>query len=245
MDKNRTETIEELEMELSEVKERVAGLEKMLAQLKLEDGAPAEHIDLGHEDFLSDITEVAVQEDDIVNEPVPEVPEHVSEDIPEDIPEGSLDDMPSGSEIPASAEEPAQEDAVEEELPEGDDGSLFGMLEEEPVNDRQKPVRTLNDANSRVHKTVGESRGAQAWRTDIPGPEVKDIRSAISLNDRVMFISTLFREDSMLFQDVVSRINAQASLDKVASYLEETFPEWDMNSDLVYRFMMAVRRKIR
>ena len=48
MDKNRTETIEDLEMELSEVKERVAGLEKMLAQLKLEDGAPAEHIDLGH-----------------------------------------------------------------------------------------------------------------------------------------------------------------------------------------------------
>ncbi len=291
MDKNRTETIEELERELSEVKERVSGLEKMLARLKLEYGAPAEYIDLGHDDFLSDITEVSVPEEDVVNEPVTEVPEPVAEDLetepaqddvheditadvepePDDIPEDirvrdelepeevveeipdaaeqaaedTLADMPSGSEMPAASEELAQA-ADEEDLPEGDDSSLFGMLEDEPVNDRQKPVRTLNDANSsRAHKTVGESRGSQAWRTDIPGPEVKDIRSAISLNDRVMFISTLFREDSMLFQDVVSRINAQVSLDKVVSYLEETFPEWDMNSDLVYRFMMAVRRKIR
>ena len=296
MDKNRTETIERLERELSEVKEKVAGLENILAQLKLEEGSPAEHIDLGHEDFLADITEVSVSEDSIVNEPVteelkpvpapvqedipaveeqeqedlPEVapaaaetePEDVPEDIriehedvaedipeavePEDIPEDALADITSDEKPAAESDEPEESTAEEEDLPEGDDGSLFGMLEEEPVNDRQKPVRTLNDANSsRVHKTVGESRGAQAWRTDIPGPEVKDIRSAISLNDRVMFISTLFREDSMLFQDVVSRINAQASLDKVVSYLEETFPEWDMNSDLVYRFMMAVRRKIR
>ena len=60
-----------------------------------------------------------------------------------------------------------------------------------------------------------------------------------------MFISSLFREDSMLFQDVFSKINAQTSIDKVVSYLEETFPEWNMDSELVYRFMMAVRRKIR
>ena len=83
------------------------------------------------------------------------------------------------------------------------------------------------------------------WYTAIPGPEVKDIRSAISLNDRVMFITTLFRDDSMLFQDVVSKVNAMTSLDKVADYLTSTFPEWDMYSDMVYRFMMAVRRKLR
>ena len=77
------------------------------------------------------------------------------------------DFMPSGSEIPASTEEPAQEDAVEEELPEGDDGSLFGMLEEEPVNDRQKPVRTLNDASigtTRNDISMEECWSALKWR---------------------------------------------------------------------------------
>ena len=84
-----------------------------------------------------------------------------------------------------------------------------------------------------------------AWSVDMPGPDVRDVRSAISLNDRVMFIATLFREDSMLFQDVVGHINGMSDLNKVVAYLQSTFPEWDMNSDAVYRFMMAVRRKIR
>ena len=49
----------------------------------------------------------------------------------------------------------------------------------------------------------------------------------------------------MLFQDVVGHINGMSDLNKVVAYLQSTFPEWDMNSDAVYRFMMAVRRKIR
>ena len=148
----------------------------------------------------------------------------------------------------ADAPEADVQDNAGEDLPVDDGGSLFGGFGEvEPALAKPRSVKTVNDANSsRVHKTIGESHtGTRAWLTDMPGPEVKDIRSAISLNDRVMFISSLFREDSMLFQDVVSKINAQTSIDKVVSYLEETFPEWNMDSELVYRFMMAVRRKIR
>lgn len=84
-----------------------------------------------------------------------------------------------------------------------------------------------------------------SWYSDIPGPEVKDIRSAISLNDRVMFINSLFREDYALFQDTVNHVNAMTDFAQVVDYLKATFPEWNMNSDSVYRFMMAVRRKIR
>ena len=36
-----------------------------------------------------------------------------------------------------------------------------------------------------------------------------------------------------------------ATLDQVVEYVREQFPSWDMGSELVYRFMMAVRRKIR
>ena len=107
--------------------------------------------------------------------------------------------------------------------------------------------RTLNDANaSRASGAVIDLKADKpAWSVDMPGPDVRDVRSAISLNDRVMFIATLFREDSMLFQDVVGHINGMSDLNKVVAYLQSTFPEWDMNSDAVYRFMMAVRRKIR
>lgn len=268
MDMDRNEIIEELRREIAEIKSRVAVLEDKLAALENDKADPVEHIDLEQENILPDIAEIA----DVavpVEAPVVETAEEevevkpVAEDI-EDMPEETVVleeealQEPESQEIEASQELESQEidDAPEadvqdnagDDLPGEDSGSLFGGFGEvEPALGKARSVKTVNDANSsRVHKTIGESHtGTRAWLTDMPGPEVKDVRSAISLNDRVMFISSLFREDSMLFQDVVSKINAQTSIDKVVSYLEETFPEWNMDSELVYRFMMAVRRKIR
>lgn len=254
---DRNEIIEELRREIAEIKSRVAVLEDKLAALENDKADPVEHIDLEQENILPDIAEiadVAVPVEAPVAEPAVEevevkpVAEDI-EDMPEEtvVPEGEVAEETESQEIDDAPEADVQDNAGED-LP-GDDGdSLFGGFGEvEPALAKTRSVKTVNDANSsRVHKTIGESHtGTRAWLTDMPGPEVKDVRSAISLNDRVMFISSLFREDSMLFQDVVSKINAQTSIDKVVSYLEETFPEWNMDSELVYRFMMAVRRKIR
>ena len=84
----------------------------------------------------------------------------------------------------------------------------------------------------------------QAWRTDRPGMPVKNIISAISLNDRVLLINTLFGEDPMLFQETIAKFNAMGSLSEALAYIEENHSDWDMNSEPVYRFMMAVRRKL-
>ena len=65
------------------------------------------------------------------------------------------------------------------------------------------------------------------------------------MNDRALFIRSLFRGDPMLFSNTVTRINIMESLDEVLACLRDEFPEWNMDSDVVYRFMMAVRRKIR
>lgn len=257
MDMDRNEIIEELRREIAEIKSRVAVLEDKLAALENDKADPVEHIELEQENILPDIAEIAdvevTVEAPVVEPAVEEVEvKLVAEDI-EDMPEemvvqaGETAEEPGAQAIDDAPEADVQDNAGDD-LPGEDGGSLFGGFGEvEPALAKTRSVKTVNDANSsRVHKTIGESHaGTRAWLTDMPGPEVKDVRSAISLNDRVMFISSLFREDSMLFQDVVSKINAQTSIDKVVSYLEETFPEWNMDSELVYRFMMAVRRKIR
>ena len=85
----------------------------------------------------------------------------------------------------------------------------------------------------------------QLWRTDMPGSPVKDIRSGISLNDRILFINTLFRENPLIFQDAVNAINGMESLQEVVRYVNDEFPEWNMDSETVYRFMMAARRRVR
>ena len=194
-----------------------------------------------------------------------------TEDLPESEPETELEseDLPEaepeadpGQEIqeePEAEAEPEQiagpesvtgpepeAEPVPEDLPEEDGFSLFGGMAEEEEPKAKKTKAPSEHRQYSGHKVIADQKyGNEAWRKDMPGPEVKDVRSAISLNDRVMFISTLFRDDSMLFQDVINRINALTTLEKAVQYLKENFPEWDMDSELVYRFMMSVRRKIR
>ena len=84
----------------------------------------------------------------------------------------------------------------------------------------------------------------QAWRTDRPGSPVKNIISAISLNDRVLLINSLFKEDPILFRDTIAAFNAMDSLEEALGYIRDHFPDWNMNGGTVYRLMMAVRRKL-
>lgn len=183
-------------------------------------------------------------EPEVEQEPAQEV-EHEPEDLPETVP---------GQEIQAEPETEAEPEQVAgtepepkpEDLPEEDGFSLFGGMAEEEEPKARKTKAPSEHRQYSGHKVIADQKyGNEAWRKDMPGPEVKDVRSAISLNDRVMFISTLFRDDSMLFQDVINKINALTTLEKAVQYLKENFPEWDMDSELVYRFMMSVRRKIR
>lgn len=182
----------------------------------------------------------------------PEVGQESAQEVeqePEDLPEA----VP-GKEIQARPETEAEPEQVAgtepepkpEDLPEEDGFSLFGGMAEEEGPKAKKTKASSEHRQYSGHKVIADQKyGNEAWRKDMPGPEVKDVRSAISLNDRVMFISTLFRDDSMLFQDVINKINALTTLEKAVQYLKENFPEWDMDSELVYRFMMSIRRKIR
>ena len=167
--------------------------------------------------------------------------EQEPEDLPEAVPGQGTQ---AGTEPEAESEQVAG--PAPEDLPEEDGFSLFGGMAEEEEPKARKTKAPSEHRQYSGHKVIADQKyGNEAWRKDMPGPEVKDVRSAISLNDRVMFISTLFRDDSMLFQDVINKINALTTLEKAVQYLKENFPEWDMDSELVYRFMMSVRRKIR
>ena len=232
-----------------------------------------EEIPFEQEDFLGDMSELVADGDEIrinadepeaaepgtvsgpetatetgiVSEPesVPEpeaAPETEADPEPEALPEPEAE--PEAAAEPESAAEPEAEPVQEED---DEPFSLFGEMFGAAPARKSSRSRTLNEANaSRASGAVIDLQTDRpAWYVDMPGPEVKDVRSAISLNDRVMFIANLFREDSMLFQDVVNHINGMSDLHKAVAYLQSTFPEWDMGSDAVYRFMMAVRRKIR
>lgn len=156
--------------------------------------------------------------------------EELDGDLPEEAPAKApaeiADEAPAEAPVKIAEEAPAE---PEVEL------DLFG----EPV------LRVNEKLGAGRSRSVGEKmEQKEAWRTAMPGAAVKDVRSAISLNDRVLFIRELFGGDAGLFQKAVDDINAMGSLDEMVAYVNERHPGWDLDSDTVYRLMMAVRRKL-
>ena len=163
-------------------------------------------------------------------------PEVVAEPVEQSI--DFVDDLPV-VETPVVETPVVETPVVESPAVEEDDDDLPFFTEPEQV--------TVHAAANTVvlPVVIDAMTERQAWRTDMPGAPVKDIRSAISLNDRVIFINYQFNEDPMAFQEALTKINQMESLDQVVEFALTSHPEWDMDSEVVYRFMMAVRRRVK
>lgn len=243
---------------LSEIKSMMASIRSQLERLdakmaELQQVVDPEEFDSTPIDIEIDETVPAaglpVEEPQTVE--VQEIPLEVEDDLPlEETPEDVLEDelveeIPfeeiQVEEAPESIEDVLRDlpAAVEEESVEEDD-DLPGVF------DIPEPVTVADKASVEAKPILNEVITADyAWRKDMPGTPVRDIRSAISLNDRVIFINLLFKEDAQAFVDTLSKINAMETLDQAVGFVCASFPEWDLSSELVYRFMMAVRRKVR
>jgi hypothetical protein len=241
MENNRTEILREIEAELASLKQQVAALEakvEALQQLPPQEETAEESDFTGLEIGVSDLPEetTPVAEETVVQteiEPVdmdlsiddlPE-PEPVSgpEPVVEAVPEPVVEVLPEPEPAPAPVPEPEPEPIPEPAPVPGP--------EPEPA---PKPAPAVPRADTE----------RLPWRLDKPGMSVKNIRSGISLYDRALFIGTLFKEDYALYDKTIGELNGLSSLDEAVDYLLDRFPDWNLKSDIVYNFMMAIRKKL-
>ena len=205
---------------LSEIQETLAGLKARIAEV---------------EERLAELERLPEEPEEQIG--IIEEPETVS---PIDI---SIDEEEFGEPAVAPVPEPEPEPEPKPE-PKPEPEPVGGLLDDEiPA----APKASINDKQGRnVRKAVMDVVGQKlAWKTAMPGTPVKNIISAISLNDRVLFINTLFKEDPMAFQEAIAAFNGMASFEEAEEYVRTNHPEWNLNSDLVFRLMMAVRRKLK
>lgn len=180
----------------------------------------------------SDVEET--EEDDIleVEETESEIDETESEiDETESEIEDDLPELVSDDEV--------EESAQQQDMPEEEDLPLFALEEDAPVTLLETAI-----AASPKSAVIDVMTAKQAWRTDMPGSPVKDIRAAIALVDRALFINKLFAEDAAAFMETINAVNQMSTLDEAVEYLASAHPSWNFESDIVYRFMMAIRRKV-
>ena len=223
MENNRTEILREIESELASLKRQVLALEEKLEALRQEpvqEETPVEE---------SDFTDMEIGVSDL-----PEAAAPVVEEIPEQV---RIDEpAPEPEPVPEPVEEPVVEPVIDD-LPEPEPAPAPAPAEPEPAPAEPAPV-----APKPVTPRPETER--LPWRLDKPGMAVKNIRSGISLYDRALFIGTLFKEDYALYDKTISELNGLANLDEAVDYLLERFPDWNLKSDIVYNFMMAIRKKL-
>jgi len=161
---------------------------------------------------------------------------HAAE-VPQEAPEVDFSDVELGVTDALPEPAPTPKPVVEEPL-------LVSEEPEEPEEPRQPEEPKAPEQPAPAAVTPSASISGYAWSKDNPGILVKNIRSGISLLDRALFIGTLFKEDFNLYDSTIADLNNLNTLDEAVAYIQEHFPEWEMGTDVVYRFMMAVRKKL-
>lgn len=259
MENREQEILSEIKSMMASIRSQLEKLDAKMAELQQvvdPEGFEANSIDIeiDEADMIPAVETVEALEIPLVVEvPAEPMEEPVIETVPE--PEAAVEEPVAPVEAPAEepVEEPVQEpEDKPAEIPAADDDDLpFGDLPEEDDDDlpaifaEPETVTVASKAAETAKPTINDKMAAdQAWRKDMPGTPVRDIRSAISLNDRVIFINHLFDEDAQAFVDALGKINSMQTLDEVVEFIASGYPQWDLNSELVYRFMMAVRRKV-
>jgi hypothetical protein len=215
MENNRTEILREIESELAALKRQVLALEEKVEALLQEPVKEETPVE------ESDFTDMEIGVSDLPEAAAPVVEEPVVEAVPvpepveEPVVEPVIEDLPEPTPMPEPVDIPVAEP------------------EPAPAPVAPKPAPTPRPETERL-----------PWRLDKPGMAVKNIRSGISLYDRALFIGTLFKEDYALYDKTISELNGLANLDEAVDYLLERFPDWNLKSDIVYNFMMAIRKKL-
>lgn len=135
---------------------------------------------------------------------------------------------PAGEDRPTAAGEETDREDSFMVMDSGDDG-----------DDQNTPAKET------VPKTVLDAVRPDwyDWEVDYPAPYIDDVLKGIALNDKLLFVRELFGEDEELFKNTLEKINTMENFKEVVAYMREHYPQWNEQSDEVYRFYMAVRRR--
>ncbi len=121
--------------------------------------------------------------------------------------EAAVSAQPVPPEMPSVTETVLEETALAEENTAG--SRRFNVLEEVPTLAHQPMVRELNETISPGELSLNDklSERKKELAETLGSEPLKDIKKAISLNDRYIFITELFRGDEAMYERSLKTIN--------------------------------------
>jgi hypothetical protein len=135
-------------------------------------------------------------------------------------------------------------------VPEGHQAWMGGdPLIEVPTLSHQPNNREINDLIGNSGKSINDKlkSGSQSELGSVlKSSPVKELRKAIGVNDRFVFISELFRGDEPMYERSIKTINNFRILPEAQYWMERELKiklGWDDSRDVVQHFYQLVRRR--
>jgi hypothetical protein len=159
------------------------------------------------------------------------------------VPAGKPSYQPDESAVALAKAEETKETVKVEQKP-----WAFDPLREVPTLAQQAVVKELNEViaatehslNDRLKEDVKE---VAHLLTDAP---VRDLRRAIGINDRFVFISELFRGDEVMYERSIKTINGFRIFPEAEYWIERELKVklgWDETKDCTRHFYQLVKRR--
>jgi hypothetical protein len=127
-------------------------------------------------------------------------------------------------------------------------GWLFDPLKEIPTLSHQEGVKELNDIIGQNGTSLNEKlKTASTEIADaLVDTPVKDLKKAIGINDRYVFVSELFRGDDAMYERSIKTINNFRILPEAQYWIERELKiklAWDDGKDVTQHFYQLVKRR--
>lgn len=127
-------------------------------------------------------------------------------------------------------------------------GYKFDPLREIPTLAHQQVVKELNEVMATKEASLNEKLKEEVKEVahvlnDAP---VRDLRRAIGINDRFVFISELFRNDEVMYERSIKTINGFRILPEAQYWIERELKVklgWDENKESTRHFYQLVKRR--
>jgi len=127
-------------------------------------------------------------------------------------------------------------------------GWKFDPLKEIPTLAHQQVVKELNEVMAKQEPSLNDKLKEEVKEVahvlnDAP---VRDLRRAIGINDRFVFISELFRNDEVMYERSIKTINSFRILPEAQYWIERELKVklgWDENKESTRHFYQLVKRR--
>lgn len=101
---------------------------------------------------------------------------------------------------------------------------------------------TLFQRDNSLNETLGKQKPVHDIASTITDVPVSDIWSAITINERFLFIRELFGNDPEGFKNTVTLLNSLSTWDAAQKFMTDRF-EWDKTNPVAIDFLNIVRRR--